>query len=30
MASILGHRVLRVEDARMLTHGGVYVEDVPG
>ena len=32
MASILGNRVVRVEDQRMLTEGGMYVEDidVPG
>ena len=29
MASILGNRVVRVEDPRMLTVGGTYVEDVP-
>ena len=29
MASILGNRVVRVEDARMLMQGGTYVEDVP-
>ncbi len=29
MASILGNRVERVEDARMLTDGGMYVEDMP-
>jgi aerobic carbon-monoxide dehydrogenase large subunit len=29
VASILGHRVERVEDLRMLTVGGMYVEDVP-
>ena len=28
MGSILGNRVLRVEDPRMLTVGGTYVEDV--
>jgi aerobic carbon-monoxide dehydrogenase large subunit len=27
--SILGNRVQRVEDARMLTSGGVYVDDLP-
>src|SRR6476660_5822458 len=29
MGSILGNRVQRVEDPRMLTAGGTYVEDVP-
>ena len=29
MGSILGNRVTRVEDPRMLTAGGTYVEDVP-
>ena len=29
MGSILGNRVQRVEDPRMLTVGGTYVEDVP-
>ena len=29
MGSILGNRVTRVEDPRMLTTGGTYVEDVP-
>jgi aerobic carbon-monoxide dehydrogenase large subunit len=29
MGSILGNRVQRVEDPRMLTVGGMYVEDVP-
>ncbi|MGZ4793123.1 MAG: xanthine dehydrogenase family protein molybdopterin-binding subunit [Ilumatobacteraceae bacterium] len=29
MGSILGNRVQRVEDPRMLTTGGTYVEDVP-
>ncbi len=29
MGSILGNRVVRVEDERMLTDGGTYVEDVP-
>jgi aerobic carbon-monoxide dehydrogenase large subunit len=29
MGSILGNRVVRVEDARMLTEGGTYVEDIP-
>jgi len=29
MSSILGNRVQRVEDPRMLTVGGTYVEDVP-
>jgi aerobic carbon-monoxide dehydrogenase large subunit len=29
VGSILGNRVVRVEDARMLTEGGMYVEDVP-
>jgi aerobic carbon-monoxide dehydrogenase large subunit len=29
MASILGNRVIRVEDPSMLTVGGMYVEDVP-
>lgn len=29
MGSILGNRVVRVEDDRMLTRGGMYVEDVP-
>ena len=29
MGSILGNRVQRVEDPRMLTIGGTYVEDVP-
>ncbi|MEP7202732.1 MAG: xanthine dehydrogenase family protein molybdopterin-binding subunit [Ilumatobacteraceae bacterium] len=29
MGSILGNRVQRVEDPRMLTTGGVYVEDLP-
>jgi aerobic carbon-monoxide dehydrogenase large subunit len=28
VASILGNRVVRVEDPRMLTEGGMYVEDV--
>ncbi len=28
MGSILGNRVVRVEDPRMLTEGGTYVEDV--
>src|SRR5881394_2497976 len=28
MGSILGNRVVRVEDPRMLTAGGTYVEDV--
>ena len=28
MASILGNRVVRVEDQRMLTEGGMYVEDI--
>src|SRR5258706_2978743 len=27
--SILGNRVLRVEDTRLLTTGGTYVDDVP-
>jgi aerobic carbon-monoxide dehydrogenase large subunit len=29
MGSILGNRVKRVEDPRMLTVGGTYVEDIP-
>jgi aerobic carbon-monoxide dehydrogenase large subunit len=29
MASILGNRVARVEDERMLTRGGIYVQDLP-
>jgi aerobic carbon-monoxide dehydrogenase large subunit len=29
MGSILGNRVVRVEDERMLTQGGMFVEDVP-
>ena len=29
MGSILGNRVQRVEDPRMLTAGGTYVEDIP-
>jgi carbon-monoxide dehydrogenase large subunit len=29
VGSILGNRVQRVEDPRMLTVGGTYVEDVP-
>ena len=29
MGSILGNRVQRVEDPRMLTEGGMYVEDIP-
>jgi carbon-monoxide dehydrogenase large subunit len=29
MASILGNSVKRVEDPRMLTDGGTYVEDIP-
>jgi carbon-monoxide dehydrogenase large subunit len=29
MGSILGNRATRVEDPRMLTSGGTYVEDVP-
>ena len=29
LGSILGNRVQRVEDPRMLTVGGTYVEDVP-
>ncbi len=29
MGSILGNRVMRVEDPRMLTAGGTYVEDIP-
>jgi aerobic carbon-monoxide dehydrogenase large subunit len=29
MGSILGNRVERVEDVRMLTEGGMYVEDIP-
>jgi aerobic carbon-monoxide dehydrogenase large subunit len=29
MGSILGNRVRRVEDPRMLTVGGTYVEDIP-
>ena len=28
MGSILGNRVVRVEDPRMLTEGGTYVEDL--
>jgi aerobic carbon-monoxide dehydrogenase large subunit len=29
VSSILGNRVVRVEDPRMLTEGGMYVEDLP-
>ena len=29
MGSILGNRVVRVEDPRLLTAGGTYVEDIP-